>query len=187
MIQTQFYDTHHSSSSPSETPESIASRIVQRRRCLSHGSPGYNPVAIINLVMMHLSCSVAAHSCSTSAASDMLASPSCSSAMRASGRLIGLLERSDSAMESSGGENDHTLEHCQHHINNQQGLVGGRLTSMMVRSARLAMITAFSSSKATLQTACAGVLSSRTSWPVRRSHTLTRPSLPPLTTRVSSN
>jgi hypothetical protein len=60
-------------------------------------------------------------------------------------------------------------------------------TSITVRFDRLAIITAFSSSKATLQTASAGWLSSRTSWPVSTLQTLTRPSLPPLKIRLSSN
>jgi hypothetical protein len=66
------------------------------------------------------------------------------------------------------------------------GGVGGQ-TSMIVRFDRLAMTTHFSSSNATLHTASAGAVSSRTNCPVLRSQTLTRPSLPPLTTRVSSN
>ena len=63
----------------------------------------------------------------------------------------------------------------------------GRLTSITVLFARLAMITHFSSSKATLHTDSAGWLSSRTSWPVFRLQILTRPSLPPLTIRTPSN
>lgn len=60
-------------------------------------------------------------------------------------------------------------------------------TSIIVLEVRIAKITAFSSSNATLHTASAGLESSQTRRPVRRSQTLTRPSLPPLTMRVSSN
>ena len=60
------------------------------------------------------------------------------------------------------------------------------LTSIITRLPRFATATHFSSSNTTLQTDSA-VISSRTGWPVLTSHTLTRPSLPPLTTRVSSN
>ena len=63
----------------------------------------------------------------------------------------------------------------------------GRLTSMTVRPFFSAIATHFSSSKATRQTASPWVTSSRTRWPVLRSQTLTRPSLPPLTILVSSN
>lgn len=60
-------------------------------------------------------------------------------------------------------------------------------TSIIVLVPLMAKITAFSSSNATLHTASAGLESSLTNVPVLRSHTLTLPSLPPLTMRVSSN
>ena len=91
---------------------------------------------------------------------------------------------SRSRRTSSGGENDHTCSRCQ--LNNHHDRKG-KQTSIIVLFNRLAIITHFSSSNATLQTASAGDESSRTSWPLLRSHTLTLPSLPPLTTRVSSN
>lgn len=60
-------------------------------------------------------------------------------------------------------------------------------TSIVVRLPRLAMTTHRSLSNATRHTASAGWLSSRISMPVVRSQILTRPSLPPLTIRLSSN
>lgn len=60
------------------------------------------------------------------------------------------------------------------------------LTSIMTLLPLFATATHFSSSNTTLQTDSA-VISSRTRWPVFTSQTLTLPSLPPLTTRVSSN
>jgi hypothetical protein len=63
----------------------------------------------------------------------------------------------------------------------------GKLTSIIVLLLRLAITTHFSSSNATLQTASAGAVNSLTSCPVFKSQTLTLPSLPPLTTLVSSN
>jgi hypothetical protein len=64
---------------------------------------------------------------------------------------------------------------------------GEELASIIVLLERLAMTTHFSSSNATRHTASAGAVSSLTNCPVFRSQTLTLPSLPPLTTRVSSN
>lgn len=68
------------------------------------------------------------------------------------------------------------LSGCHHH-----------LTSITVRPCLKARATHFSSSNATLQTASPCAMSSRTRCPVLRSQIFTRPSLPPLTTRVSSN
>jgi hypothetical protein len=61
------------------------------------------------------------------------------------------------------------------------------LTSITVLPFRLAMMTHFSSSKTTLQTASAGWLSSLTRVPFFRSQTFTRPSLPPDTILELSN
>lgn len=61
------------------------------------------------------------------------------------------------------------------------------LTSITMRPDLLAIMTAFSSSNAILQTDSAGFDSSRSNWPVCKFQTLARPSLPPLTIRVLSN